>query len=95
MGVAKGALDYYGIARTPGQAFVLSGHAFLMNVHEELCPSGPYLWRYDRFYELLTNLGLAMQNAGTLTRRRTIPPAGRRWKSVCAAPSTPASFVRC
>ena len=68
MGVVKGALDYYGISRTPGEAFVLSGHAFLMNVHEELCPSGPYLWRYDRFFELLTNLGLEMQNAGTLTR---------------------------
>ncbi len=67
MGVAKGALDYYGITRTPGEAFMLSGHAFLMNVHEELCPSGPYLWRYDRFFELLTNLGLAMQNVGSLT----------------------------
>ena len=67
MGVVMGALDYYGISRTPGEAFVLSGHAFVMNVHEELCPSGPYLWRYDRFFELLTNLGLAMQNAGTLT----------------------------
>ena len=42
MGVVKGALDYYGISRTPGEAFVLSGHAFVMNVHEELCPSGPY-----------------------------------------------------
>ena len=75
MGVVKGALDYYGIARTPGEAFVLSGHAFLMNVHEELCPSGPYLWRYDRFLELLTNLGLAMRNAGTLTP--TADPARR------------------
>ena len=67
MGVVKGGLDYYGISRTPGEAFILSGHAFLMNVHEELCPSGPYLWRYDRFFELLTNRGLAMRNAGTLT----------------------------
>ena len=40
----------YGISRAPCEAFVLSGHAFLMNVHEELCPSGPYLWRYDRFF---------------------------------------------
>ena len=46
-----------------------------MNVHEELCPSGPYLWRYDRFFELLTNLGLEMQNAGTLTP--TADPACR------------------
>ena len=38
-----------------------------MNVHEEFCPSGPYLWRYDRFFELLTNVGLSMRNAGTLT----------------------------
>ena len=75
MGVVKGALDYYGISRTPGEAFVLSGHAFLMNVHEELCPSGPYLWRHDRFFELLTNLGLAMRNAGSLTP--TADPARR------------------
>ena len=75
MGVVKGALDHYGISRTPGEAFVLSGHAFLMNVHEELCPSGPYVWRYDRFFELLTNLGLAMRNAGTLTP--TADPARR------------------
>ena len=75
MGVVTGALDYYSISRTPGEAFVLSGHAFLMNVHEELCPSGPYLWRYDRFFELLTNLGLAMQNAGALTP--TADPARR------------------
>ena len=75
MGVVKGALDYYGIARTPGEAFVLSGHALLMNVHEELCPSGPYLWRHDRFFELLANLGLAMRNAGSLTP--TADPARR------------------
>ena len=75
MGVVKGALDYYGITRTPGEAFVLSGYAFLMNVHEELCPSGPYLWRYDRFFERLANLGLAMRNAGSLTP--TADPARR------------------
>ena len=95
MGVVKGALDYYGISRTPGEAFVLSGHAFLMNVHEELCPSGPYLWRYDRFFELLTNLGLAMQNAGTLTA--TADPARRAAleERLRGAPSTLASSVPC
>ena len=31
------------------------------------CPSGPYLWRYDRFFELLANLGLART-------RGTLPP---------------------
>ena len=74
-GRRQGRPRLHGISRTPGEAFVLSGHAFLMNVHEELCPSGPYLWRYDRFFELLTNLGLAMQNAGTLTA--TADPARR------------------
>ena len=64
MGVAKGALDHYGIDCTPGKAFVASGHAFVLNVHEELCPSGPYVWHYQRCFELLRNLGLDFEPIG-------------------------------
>ena len=64
MGVVKGALDHYDIACTPGKAFVASGHAFVLNVHEELCPSSPYVWDYRRFFELLRNLGLATEQLG-------------------------------
>ena len=67
MGVAKGILDHHGIDCTSAEVFVLSGHAFLINIHEELCPSGPYCWRYDRFVGLLRNVGLEMTEIDTLT----------------------------
>ena len=66
MGVVKGALDHYGIECSSAEAFVLSGHAFVINIHEELCPSGPYCWDSARFFELLRNLGLAVERLGML-----------------------------
>lgn len=66
IGVVKGALDYYGIDIAPAETFVLSGHAFVINIHEELCPSGPYCWTQDRFRELLPNLGIRMEELGML-----------------------------
>lgn len=77
VGVVKGALDYYGVDTTPAETFVLSGHAFAINIHEELCPSGPYCWDQDRFRDLLPNLGIrmvelgmVMPTAGTADRER-------------------------
>ena len=80
MGVAKGALDHYGIACTPGKAFVASGHAFVLNVHEELCPSGPYVWHYLRSFELLRNLGLDVELLGM-----ALPNAAASEKAVLEA----------
>jgi hypothetical protein len=64
MGVVKGALDYYGIKSSDAWAFGGSGHAFLINIHKALCPSGPYCWNYDWFYPLVRNLGLVMTDLG-------------------------------
>ena len=66
MGVVKGALDHYGIDTSAGEAFVVSGHAFVINIHEELCPSGPYCWNIETFSNLLGNLGLRMETLGML-----------------------------
>ena len=71
VGVVKGALDYYGIDTAPAETFVLSGHAFAINIHEELCPSGPYCWDQGRFRDLLPNLGIRMVELG-----RVMPTAG-------------------
>ena len=46
MGVVKGAMDYSGIKTSDARAFGGSGHAFLINVHRQLCPSGPHCWDY-------------------------------------------------
>jgi len=64
VGVVKGALDYYGSDVSAAAAFGGSGHAFLMNVHEQLCPSGPYCWKYAEFYPLVRSLGLEMIELG-------------------------------
>ena len=66
MGVVKGGLDHYGLGHTAAEAFVVSGHAFVINIHEELCPSGPYVWNYETFMRLVRNLGLDMEPLGTL-----------------------------
>ena len=64
MGVTKGVLDHYESRMSDGMAFGGSGHAFLINVHDELCPSSPYCWKYEGFFRLLLNLGLEMTDLG-------------------------------
>jgi len=64
VGAVKGALDYFDCNVSPAAAFGGSGHAFLVNIHEQLCPSGPYCWKYEEFYPLVRNLGLDMIELG-------------------------------
>ncbi len=64
MGVVRGVLDYFKIPVSDAMAFGASGHAFLINIHDVICPSGPYCWNYDGFYRLLGNMGLGMENLG-------------------------------
>ncbi|MGB3340277.1 MAG: hypothetical protein WBB37_02210 [bacterium] len=64
MGVIRGVLDYYEIKVSNGMAYGGSGHAFMINIHDVVCPSGPYCWKYDGFVRLLQNLGLKMTNLG-------------------------------
>jgi len=64
MGVLKGVTDYFQIPLTDAWLFGGSGHAFLINVHEVLCPSGPYVWRRGTFYKLVKNLGVEMTDLG-------------------------------
>ncbi len=66
LGVAVAAAEHYGLERTPAETFVLSGHAFALNIHPDLCPSGPYCWDFPRSLGLLANLGLEMRELGTL-----------------------------
>ena len=85
MGVVKGALDSFGIRRTSAEAFTLSGHAFVINVHGELCPSGPYCWNYAGFFELLANLGLAAEELGTALPSDAAEQKAQLEARVCAA----------
>ncbi|MCD4652542.1 hypothetical protein K8T06_01245 [bacterium] len=64
MGVIRGVLDYYGTPVSDGILFGGTGHAFLINIHDQICPSGPYCWNYDEFIRLLQNFGITMTNLG-------------------------------
>ena len=64
MGVLKGALDYYTIDMSTPMVFGISGHAFLINIHEQLCPSGPYCWERAKANNLIENLGIRMTDLG-------------------------------
>ncbi len=64
MGVIQGALDFYGLEYSVPTVFGASGHAFLINIHKELCPSGPYCWERSKMDPLIANLGLRMNDLG-------------------------------
>jgi len=58
MGCVKGASDFFDLDWSVPKLFGYSGHAFLINIHLELCPSGPYAWDHDAFYLALRNMGI-------------------------------------
>lgn len=58
MGCLKGASDHFGGGLSAPMLYGLTGHAFLINISENLCPSSPYVWKKDRFMELLPGLGI-------------------------------------
>jgi hypothetical protein len=47
----------------PEWVFGAGGFAFAMNIHYELCPSGPTAWRDHNSYPLLANVGLKVRSA--------------------------------
>ncbi|MEW6755873.1 MAG: hypothetical protein AB1505_33585 [Candidatus Latescibacterota bacterium] len=64
MGVVRGVADYYGLPASDALLYGGTGHAFLMNIHEALCPSGPYCWNPEPFVAGLRNLGLVRTDHG-------------------------------
>jgi hypothetical protein len=65
MGVLKSASDYYGLGLSTAMLYGLSGHAFLINIHVELCPSGPYVWKREFANPLIENMGMKMTDLGS------------------------------
>lgn len=59
MGCMKGASDYFDNDLSTAMIYGLSGYGFMLNIHRDLCPSGPYVWNRDRFYSLLRESGLS------------------------------------
>lgn len=64
MGAMRGALDYYGSSVSHAMLYGASGHAFAMNIHNQLCPSGPYCFNRRPVYDRLANIGLRVTELG-------------------------------
>ena len=59
LGCLKGCLDHLGMQVSDAWLCGATGHAFVLNVHGELCPSGPTAWRAEPIHRLGRNLGYA------------------------------------
>jgi hypothetical protein len=57
LGCIAGCLDYLGLDVSDAWLFGATGHAFILNVHEALCPSGPTAWNTQRMRKLGENVG--------------------------------------
>jgi hypothetical protein len=57
LGCVKGCLDFLGIEISDAWLYGGTGHAFVINLHEQVCPSGPTAWKTVKLYELGHNLG--------------------------------------
>ena len=78
MGMVKAVDEYYGTGLSVAMLYGLTGQAFMMNIHKELCPSGPYCWNRDPFYRLAKNIGIKISDIGFY-------PAGSSEKDRAAA----------
>ena len=64
LGVMQSASTYFELPWSAPELFVGSGHAFITNIHGELCPSGPYVWETAPMLELFSNLNLDIEVLG-------------------------------
>jgi hypothetical protein len=65
LGCIKGCLDYLGINASDAWIYGASGHAFIINVHEVVCPSGPTAWNSPGMLKLVENLGCKIESVSS------------------------------
>jgi len=65
MGCLMGCAKYLKVDASPAWIYGGSGHAFAMNVHEAVCPSGPTAWCAEKCDALAANVGLVVESHRT------------------------------
>ncbi len=58
IGCMKGASEYWELDWTIPELFGYSAFGFMLNIHRDLCPSGPYCWNKDRVFLNLRDMGI-------------------------------------
>jgi hypothetical protein len=61
LGCVKGCLDYLKIPVSDAWLFGATGHAFIINIHEVVCPSGPTAWNSEMLFKLANNIGYKVE----------------------------------
>jgi hypothetical protein len=86
LGCIQGCLRYLGYSVTDAWLYGATGHAFLLNIHEVVCPSGPTAWHEDRFLELGQNVGYRVERVAGPREGESLPGAQQRaWDLVRAS----------
>ena len=62
MGALEGCADFLGLSDSPEWLFGCSGHAFVLNIGPNVCPSGPTAWRMGRMYTLCRNVAFEVDS---------------------------------
>jgi len=94
LGCIKGCLRFLGKEVSDGWLFGGTGHAFVLNIAGQVCPSGPTDWDNRRFIELGRNIGYIVEGIEEYCpdRKRSLPEAQRlAWDYVrnCLAAGLP------
>ena len=82
MGVIRGVADYFDIDLSTPSLYGRTGHAFMLNIHETICPSGPYCWDVDTFITLLENCGIRMKKHGFFSSESTMEERNNLEKAI-------------
>lgn len=60
IGCIKGCLDYLDLAVSDAWLYGATGHAFVINIADVLCPSGPTAWKTKMLARLGSNVGFSL-----------------------------------
>ena len=60
LGCIKGCLDYLKLDVSDAWLYGATGHAFVINIHEVVCPSGPTAWHTGALFRLGKNIGYSV-----------------------------------
>ncbi|MBU8902393.1 MAG: hypothetical protein KOO69_06610 [Victivallales bacterium] len=85
MGTLNGVADYFDIPISEPMLYGLSGHAFLVNIHKQICPSSPYCWDKSRFNLLLENIGIKITDLGFYSRESSLEERNKLENILCKA----------
>jgi hypothetical protein len=83
LGCVKGCLDYLDIDVSDAWLYGGTGHAFVINLHKQVCPSGPTAWNTGRLFELGRNLGYTIDGVFAAKDHEGFAEAQRKaWEHV-------------